>query len=123
MFLPKSTKFGGADLQRLAVQRAFAKQRFFGRACGLLPRLPKVGGPAKADERPQPRAGIDVSLVFDPDERMQAIGAVVPDAIVDQHPAGIARVIRAAIAAGDTQRADRQLERIVAANNRLTGER
>ena len=112
-----------ADFQRFALQGGLAEERL-GRGAGrLVPGLAKIRGPAEAGDRAEPWPVVGNIIADFPPRGMQAIGAVIPYAVIDQAAAGIAAFVWAGTALENAMVRNDQRERIIPQDRGVAGGR
>ena len=80
-----------------------------------------VGGDAESDERSEPGPIIVHIPILCFSIRGQAIGAVIPDTVMDEAAAGVAPAVRIGVAVAQTEAVDFEIDGVVANHDGLAG--
>ena len=120
--LSEINEFRRADLDGVAPHSRFPEERFGRRVGWRRPGVAVIGRMPEADERPDPRPVEARFSVVHSIPRPEAIGAVIPHAVMDERPAGIAPGVgRGRRAFVEPDAVGDEVERVVPEDDALTG--
>jgi len=114
---------GRPDLDGIAAEPALPEKGTARRVGAVLPRPAEIAGNAEPDKRPEMRPVVDVIAVARDGIGPEAIGAVIPDPVMDQRTARVAPRVGMGGGVLIFKRGQAQVERVVSLQDRLSRRR
>ena len=122
MFLPKSMTCGEPIFSASPFRPVSPNSGLDGVWRGIRPGLAEVGRIAKANKRAKPRISVNGALVRHADLRAEAVGAIIPNAVVYQICAGVPTDVRAGILVARARVDQLEVQRVAAHDRGVAGD-